>query len=627
MSGTSPIQIDFVGIRPFYEQGVIARFAMTLAPEVAGMPELHATTSAIVRRPVGEVHVIGERMLEDGSRVVDVSIRNRTYRWGFRLSAVGVRADGGRIRASRTVGFARCRETELAWLEERRNVQNDERYDTWLRAHRASGGELERQRRMADRWIAGDGLAPLVSIVTPVYRTPAAYLREMVDSVLAQTYPNFELVLANASGECAEVDEVLAAYDDERIRVIEIENRSIAENTNEGISVAAGDFIAFVDHDDLLEPDALFRYVEAIRARPEADLLFCDEDMWGIPDDERDDESAHERFFGPKFKPGWNPSRLLDGNIICHMLMVSRHALEQVDLTPPELTGAQDYDLTLKAWEVARDVVHVPRMLYHWRSYPESSATNLESKPYLLEAGRAAVQAHFDRAGIEAKVEPGIYPLTYRTRFEGDAHCSGITSLPLKPAALSDGRLPDDAETLILIDGDAQFGADDLREIADALARPEVGIAAPITLDPDGLVASAGLTVCPDGTRTPMSAGLTYIDIGYSQFLCCNHDCSAVAPSMFAMRAETYRQLGGFDAELAREAGIEAAVVDLCLRVREAGMVCCVVASSHVRMPSTGADHSSGAAELLARHPQIADGDPHLGAHLDPASPFYQLAP
>ncbi len=619
----SGIDIRFLGIRPLYDQGVIARFEAVLPEGCTGAPELSGTIASIVRRPVAECLQIGERPGEDGTRIVTVSLRNRTYRWGFRLTVRASREDGSRLRAARTVSFDECRASEQAWLEERRNVQNDERYDAWFRAQRTCEAELDRQCREAGKLER----QPLVSIVTPVYRPPASYLREMVDSVLGQTYPKLELILANASGECAEVDDVLAeAARDERVRIIEIENRSIAENTNAALAEATGDYVAFVDHDDLLEPDALFRYVEAICAAPEADLLFCDEDMWGVPDDEAGDDAASERFFGPKFKPSWNPSRLLDGNIVCHMLMVSRRVLEQVEPTPAELTGAQDYDLTLKAAELAREIVHVPRMLYHWRSYPSSSATNLESKPYLLEAGRLAVQAHFDRVGIDARVGTGSYPLTYRTRFGGVGE-RRVCRLSLEEAlhGASDGQLDalGDADVVLLAAEDAVLDEGCADELVGVLARDEVAIAAPITLDADGLVSSAGLTIRADGVRTPMSAGLAWMDVGYSQFLCCNHDVSAVAASCLALRADVFRELGGLDLAFADDA--EAAVVDLCLRAGERGRFCCVVATAHVRVPAR-ADHASHADDLLARHPSIAEGDPFLGACLDPSSPFYQLS-
>lgn len=292
------------------------------------------------------------------------------------------------------------------WIVARTNAPDDPRHDAWMRARKAGESELAAQRAQAPR--DGD---PLVSIVTPAFRTPERFLRAMVNSVLAQTYAKLELVLVNASGECPEVDRVLASYDDPRIRVIAVENAGIAANTNVGIAAARGDYIAFVDHDDFIEPDALWHYVEAIRANPQIDLLFCDEDLYG-------DVDGQQRYYGVRFKPGWNPDLLFTHDYVCHMLAVSRRVIELTQRSADDVTGAQDYDLTFRAAEVARAICHVPRVLYHWRVHELSTAVNRDSKPYAQEAGRLAVQHHFDRVGIAARVEDGAFRFSYRVRYE-----------------------------------------------------------------------------------------------------------------------------------------------------------------------------------------------------------------
>ena len=235
------------------------------------------------------------------------------------------------------------------------NAQEDPSYDRWFRLHRSDGQELSRQRAE----VRSLGQETLFSIVVPVFCTSAAYLRAMVDSILAQTYGRFELVLVNASGECKEVDDVLASYDDPRLRVLAAENKGIATNTNVGIEASVGDYLVFVDHDDLLEPDALYRLAAQIRTRPKADLLFSADDLWGSPD------GGSERFFGGRFKPGWNPDLLLSYNYVFHLMAVSRYAINRIELPGPVMDGAQDYDLAWKASELARDICYVPYVLYH----------------------------------------------------------------------------------------------------------------------------------------------------------------------------------------------------------------------------------------------------------------------
>ncbi|MCH3942872.1 MAG: glycosyltransferase [Atopobiaceae bacterium] len=213
--------------------------------------------------------------------------------------------------------------------------------------------------------------------------------------------------------------------------MIVAENKDISSNTNVGIAAARGDYVAFVDHDDFVEPDALFRYVEAINAHPECDLLFCDEDYWGEVD-------GRELFFAPKFKPGWNPDLLYTYNYVCHMLCVSRRALELTERSDAEVAAAQDYDLTFKAASVAREIVHVPRMLYHWRDHAASTARHRESKPYALVAGRRQSRGRSTaegcprRSSTGAPTSPIASDTSCRTRLRRRASSSfpGMAPMP-----------------------------------------------------------------------------------------------------------------------------------------------------------------------------------------------------
>lgn len=297
----------------------------------------------------------------------------------------------------------------------------------WMLTHAATTEEIERQRAESAGWSEKD--CPLVSIVTPVFQPPAAYLQAMIDSVLAQSYERWELILANASGICPSIDALLSSINDQRIRVVTIENRSISENTNRALEKARGDYVAFVDHDDLLEPDALYCYVRALHEHPAADLLYCDEDL--CTEGEGEGEGDNLRYFGPRFKPDWNHDLMLTHNYACHMLMVSRHALQLTERSGTEVNGAQDYDLTFKAAEVAREICRVPHLLYHWREHEASTAINRDSKPYALEAGRLAVQAHLERTGVAARVGLGAHPFSYRVEYRLPDPALGVSILLL----------------------------------------------------------------------------------------------------------------------------------------------------------------------------------------------------
>ena len=662
------LHVTLEGIRTLYDEGPVARFAVELPPSCDGPLELHATTRHGLPL-AGEPALLSDlvELRRSGPvRVVRVGVRLPNTRLGVRLVAA-YEHEGTLLRDALGLTSRELRARMFDWFEQRRNVQNWDGYDAWFRAHRATDSDIARQRQQVADW----DNPPLVSVIVPVFHTPEPYLREMLTSVLRQSYANLELVIVNASPEDEELRAVLAWHDDPRVRVVEVENAGIALNTNVGIAASRGSYVCFLDHDDFLERDALYRYVREIRRHPDADLLFCNEDMW------TDEDGG--RFFGPKFKGAWDLDRLLDGNQVCHMLMVSRRALELTERTGRDLDGAQDYDLTLKVAEVARSIRFVPRMLYHWRSHEGSSAENLESKPYLLEAGRLAVARHLRRTGVVATVDPGEYPLTYRTSYrlrsprpkasvvvvgtdealvrelvEGIASVTSYDSYEVVvafPGARTAGFLerrvvPCDVpaqagwaerarlgvaaatgDVVVLLDEGAS-PADPawLGELVGRLKRPDVGIAAPLVLEPDGIVGSCGLTVLADGSTVPMSAGLAPADTGYMQYLRCAHGVSAVPGACVAVRRDVLDELGG----LAKGFAGDVVVADLCLSAREAGWAVALVPFAPVRHFAHGGEAEARAARddralLAERHPNLADEDPTLDPALNPASPWYQV--
>jgi O-antigen biosynthesis protein len=250
---------------------------------------------------------------------------------------------------------------------------------------------------------------PRFSIVTPVYETPADVLRAMLDSVRDQTFSEWELCLVDDCSKQPHVRDILKeAANDPRIRVNHREaNGGIAATSNDALAMARGEFVVLLDHDDKLHPDALALIDEAIRATPEADYVYTDEDKIDIAG----------RHSGPFFKPDWAPERLRTQMYTCHLSGLRRSLVEEVGGFDPGFEGSQDWDLVLKVTERARAVVHIPRVLYHWRMLETSAAGGgEEAKPWAFEAGKRAVQAHCDRIGLQAMVErdaddPGVYHL------------------------------------------------------------------------------------------------------------------------------------------------------------------------------------------------------------------------
>lgn len=325
-------------------------------------------------------------------------------------------------------------------LQEKMEAENVP-YEPWYEIHKATEAQLKDQRKHAAGWKD----APVISIVVPLYCTKEAFLREMIESVQAQTYGNWQLCMADASpvsradatpvsqtdaAPVTGVERIVREYagQDSRILYIHLkENLGIAENTNAAIELATGDWIAFMDHDDLLAPDALYEAVALMRSRNDktteverAGLLHgvnakTDYDMIYTDEDKVDMEGKVH--FQPHLKPDINIDLLRSNNYITHFLLVRRDLLEKVGAIRGEYNGAQDHDFILRCVEQAQAIGHVPRILYHWRSHKESTSENPFSKQYAVDAGKRAVTDHLKRLGVEAEVaatkDMGFYTVCY----------------------------------------------------------------------------------------------------------------------------------------------------------------------------------------------------------------------
>ncbi|MBE6464576.1 MAG: glycosyltransferase [Eggerthellaceae bacterium] len=287
------------------------------------------------------------------------------------------------------------------------SAENDFSYPEWFFWHKASEAVLDAQRTSV---LASN---PIFSIIVPLFKTPLDYFNDMVQSVLAQSYPYWQLILVNASPEIEELTEAVAeiADSDERITVVTLEeNLGITLNTNEGMKAAIGDFISFFDHDDTIEPDILFEYASAINAHPETDVLYCDEDKL----------TPNGEYMHPFLKPDYSPDLLHCHNYICHMLTVRASILKSLEPAGAEVDGAQDYNCVLRATEKARYVHHVRRVLYHWRINPTSVANDSTNKPYATRAGMISLERHFERLGIDASIDLRKVPFRYYANYTLD---------------------------------------------------------------------------------------------------------------------------------------------------------------------------------------------------------------
>lgn len=296
-------------------------------------------------------------------------------------------------------------------VEKVKNVrQGPPDYQKWIRHHLPDKGELERQKKTTFKY------NPKISFVVPLYKTPEKYLRRLVGSLQDQTYSNWELCFSDGSGAQSPLTDLLKELSakDKRIKYVSHnEALQISQNTNSAIEIATGDFIAFADHDDELTPNALFECVKALNDRPQTLVIYTDEDKMSM--------DGH-KFFQPHFKPDYNPDLLCTVNYICHLFVVSRKVIEKTGGLRSEFDGAQDYDFVFRCVETVKDeeIYHIPKILYHWRCHEDSTAENPESKLYAFEAGRRAVQEHYNRIGVNAEVSKGEYLGLYRTKFIRD---------------------------------------------------------------------------------------------------------------------------------------------------------------------------------------------------------------
>jgi O-antigen biosynthesis protein len=258
---------------------------------------------------------------------------------------------------------------------------------------------------------------PLISVVMPTCNTPESFLHEVITSVLAQTYQNWELCIGDDASDLPHVQRYLADMSmcEPRIRVTSHERRSgIASTTNAALALATGEYVALLDHDDLLHPEALAA-VAAGFARTNADIVYTDHDCLG--------EDGRRRL--PYFKPDWSLDLFLSQMYLGHLVVFRRDMVARLGGLRPEMDGAQDYDLVLRCLSDGATIAHVPRVLYHWRQHSGSTSANSDSKPYAHLAGRRAIQDYLDQTCSGAQVMDGVYTFCY------DVHYNHAAAQPL----------------------------------------------------------------------------------------------------------------------------------------------------------------------------------------------------
>ena len=289
---------------------------------------------------------------------------------------------------------------------EKFNREEQENYQKWIKNNEPNEEELKKQ--CSGRF----KINPKISIVIPLYKTPENYFIELMNAIKEQTYSNWEICLADGSEKKPEYIKDIINLCSDKIKYKFIgTNKGISENTNEALKMATGDFIALVDHDDLLPRFALYEIVKAINDEPEADFIYSDEDKFI-------EKNGIKIRMLPHFKQDYALDTLRSYNYICHFTVIKKELLDKIGNFKSEYDGSQDYDIILRATEKANKILHIPKILYNWRINENSVASGASAKPYAYEAAKRAISSSLERQGIQnAKVEDskitGIYKVTY----------------------------------------------------------------------------------------------------------------------------------------------------------------------------------------------------------------------
>ena len=489
-------------------------------------------------------------------------------------------------------------------------------YGPWYRAYIPTEETLEIQRKQKFDY------SPLISIAVPAYQTPVEFLRQMIESLIVQTYSNWELCIVNASPDNEEMQKVLAEYSagDSRVRFCNLkENLGIAENTNRAFAMTKGEFVGLLDHDDLLAPNALYEIVKILQDHPQADALYTDEDKVTTELDEH---------FQPHLKPDFNLDLLRSNNYICHFFVVRKSIVEKAGGFRKEFDGAQDYDFIFRCTENAGEVLHVPEILYHWRTHKASTADNPASKMYAFEAGKRAIEAHLERTGTKGEVshtqDLGFYRVKYPVQgkplvsviipnkdeketlqtclemlekntgyqnfeiiivennsttdeiFRYYKELSGNRKIHLlrwgkefNYSAINNFAVAHaKGEYLLFLNNDVKsINPDWLEEMLGVCQRPEVGGVGAKLIYPDNTIQHAGCVIGMGGIAGHMFVDMPADRTGYLHKASLLQDMSAVTAACLLMKKEVFEQAGGFTEELA----VAFNDVDLCLKVRKNG--------------------------------------------------------
>lgn len=493
--------------------------------------------------------------------------------------------------------------------------KEQESYLKWIKNNEPNEEELQKQREYKFEY------SPKISVVVPMYNTPENYFLELVESLKNQTYTNWELCLGDGSDKKANFIDDVVNSDDRIVYKLLDENKGISGNTNEALKLVTGEYIALLDHDDLLPEFSLYEIVKVINDDKEAEFIYTDEDKVY--------EEKTQRM-GPHFKPDYAPDTLRSYNYICHFSIFKKSLMDKLVGFNDEFNGSQDYDIILRATEQANRVIHIPKILYHWRINANSVAASASAKPYAYVAAKKAIMASLERQGIKAKVEDSRVLGLYRTTYEVTGNPLVSIIIPNKDhikdlkkcikaimkstyenfeiivvennsedektfkyyetlkenkkvnvvkyeekgfnySKLNNfGVSKSNGDIFLFLNNDVEILTPNFLEIMiGTIQRADVGIVGSKLIYPDGSIQHAGVVLNFTGVAGHVNAHLKSYDIGYMGRVMIQQNYSAVTGAMLMVKKEDFDKVSGFDEDFP----VAYNDIDFCLKIRKLGKV------------------------------------------------------
>ena len=559
------------------------------------------------------------------------------------------------------------------------------KYQQWLRKHYP---KPEHFGKIKSHVLSLD-YQPLISVIVPVYNPDRNFLKQAIESVIEQIYPNWELCLADDRSSKPHVKSVLEEYSqkDERIKVVyRPQNGHISEASNSALEIASGEYIALLDHDDLLAPHALAEVVELLDRHPEADFIYTDEDKV-------DEQNVHQ---DPFFKPDWCPDSFLSRMYTCHMGVYRRSLVTEVGNFRVGFEGSQDYDLVLRLTEKTDNIFHIPNVLYHWRIHSESTASESEAKPYAANAAQKAISEAIARRGEPGKVATHpVFAGVYTVRYDIEEYKLVSIIIPTKDLAdtlnvclksiFSNTTYPNyevividngsteaktfkcfkywqqqqperfkcytydvpfnysqinnyavekaEGDYLLFLNNDTEVITPDwIEAMVEQAQRESIGAVGSLLLYPDDTVQHAGVVLGIGGVAGHSHKNFPATVPGYISQLISTNNYSAVTAACLMCRRDVFEEVGGFETELA----IAFNDVDFCLKIVSHGyrnIYLPHVVLYHYESKSRGYENTPAKQARFAQEvnymkqtwQQLFDNDPCYSPHLTKIYEDYSL--